>query len=81
MPKNDYNMMCYKCSSSPECREVICIQEGQSAQSARVQLMQPVPLQAQQPEARQLEQCPGVDVLEAVVIQVQAQQGGQAREG
>lgn len=39
-----------------------------------MQLMQPVPLQTQQPEAGQLEQGPGVDVLEEVVIQVQTQQ-------
>lgn len=43
--------------------------------------MQLVPLQTKQPQARQLQQRPGVDVLEEVVIQVQAQQGGQAREG
>lgn len=43
--------------------------------------MQPVPLQAEQPEARQLEQRPGVDVLEEVVIQVKSQQRCQAREG
>lgn len=36
--------------------------------------MQPVPLQTQQPEASQLEQRPGVDVLEEVVIQVQTEQ-------
>lgn len=67
--------------SSPKSREVICIQEGEGAQGVRVQLMQPVPLQTEQPQARQLQQRPGVEVLEEVVIQVQAQQGGQAREG
>lgn len=39
-----------------------------------MQLMQSVSLQTQQPEARQLEQGPGVDVLKDVVIQVQPQQ-------
>lgn len=43
--------------------------------------MQPVPLQAQQPEAWQLEQRSRVDVLEEVVIQVETQQRGQAGEG
>lgn len=43
--------------------------------------MQSVPLQTQQPKARQLKEGSGVDMLEEVVIQVQTQKGGQAREG
>ena len=43
--------------------------------------MQPVTLQAQQPQAGQLQQRSRVEVTEEVVVQVQAQQGGQAGEG
>lgn len=43
--------------------------------------MQPVALQTQQTEAGQLEERSGVDVLQEVVIQVEAQQRAQARKG
>ena len=64
----------------PEGGVVVRVEQGEGAQAAGVELVQPVALQAEQPQAGQLQQRTRVEVPEEVVVQVQAQQGGQAEE-
>ena len=65
----------------PEGGVVVCVEQGEGAQAAGMELVQPVALQAEKPQAGQLQQSPRMEVPEEVVVQVQAQQGSQAREG